>query len=80
MDIHIYLICHLLVEDGLKSAQLATSALYEGNVDALGRIPSSDLVQLFTNATTIELLPEVGMSVLDLAMKAKCFPTQSKTK
>ncbi|GLV44987.1 Tyrosyl-tRNA synthetase mitochondrial [Carabus blaptoides fortunei] len=64
-------------DDGLKSAQLASSALYEGNVDALGRIPSNDLVKLFTNATTVDLLPEVGMSVLDLAMKAKCFPTQN---
>lgn len=65
------------LEKGLKTALLASSALYDGNIESLGQIPAPDLVPLLNNATTVELLPEAGMTILELAMKAKCFPTQS---
>ncbi|CAG9767262.1 unnamed protein product [Ceutorhynchus assimilis] len=62
--------------EGLKKAQKASEALYKGNVEALGNMNISDVVQLFEGATVVEVLPEAGQSVLDLSMKAGCFPTQ----
>ncbi|KAL5276995.1 YARS2 family protein [Megaselia abdita] len=64
-------------EQGLKTAEKVTSALYKGSIDALGELNYKDVKQTFAGATIVEILAEPGISVLDLAMKAKCFPTQS---
>lgn len=64
-------------KQGLKTAERVTNALYKGSIDALGELNYKDVKQTFTGATIVEILAEPGISVLDLAMKAKCFPTQN---
>lgn len=64
-------------EQGLKTAEKVTNALYKGSIDALGDLNYKDVTQVFAGATIVEILAEPGISVLDLAMKAKCFPTQN---
>lgn len=55
-----------------------TNALYKGNVDGLADLNLAEIQQTFQGATMVDLLTEPGMSILELAMKAKCFPTESK--
>ncbi|CAH1180052.1 unnamed protein product [Phaedon cochleariae] len=62
-------------EEGLRKAQQASEALYEGSVSAMGQMHAEDVARLFEGATVVEVLPEAGQSVLDLAMKVGCFPT-----
>ncbi|KAL3274701.1 hypothetical protein HHI36_016078 [Cryptolaemus montrouzieri] len=62
-------------EEGLKSAQTTSKVLYEGSVAALGTLNAEQISDMFQGATVVELLPEPGQTVLDLSMKAKCFPT-----
>lgn len=64
--------------DGLKSALNATKALYEGSVAGLGELRAEEIANLFQGATIVELLPEPGQSILEVAMKIGCFPTTSK--
>ncbi|XP_022904282.1 tyrosine--tRNA ligase, mitochondrial [Onthophagus taurus] len=64
-------------EEGLKKANAATKALYEGSVAALSSMTVEEVAQLFQGATVVEVLPEAGQSILDLALKVKCFPTTS---
>ncbi|RZC42225.1 tyrosine--tRNA ligase, mitochondrial, partial [Asbolus verrucosus] len=63
-------------EKGLESALKATEALYEKSVSALGEMNTNEIKNLFEGATVIEILPEPGQSILDLSMKAQCFPTR----
>ncbi|CAG9827532.1 unnamed protein product [Diabrotica balteata] len=63
-------------EQGLEKAKKASEALYEANITALSEMNAKDIVQIFSGATIVEILPEAGQSILDLAMKAKCFPTK----
>lgn len=37
-----------------------------------------DIQQLFAGAEIVEVLPEAGQTVLDLALKVGCFPTKRK--
>ncbi|XP_018568451.1 tyrosine--tRNA ligase, mitochondrial [Anoplophora glabripennis] len=62
--------------EGLKKAQEATLALYEGSVTALGQMNTEDIAQLFSGATIVNVMPEAGQDVLELAMKAGCFPSK----
>ncbi|CAH2002063.1 unnamed protein product [Acanthoscelides obtectus] len=64
-------------EKGLKIAQRASDALYEGSVEAIGQMKSNEMIHLFSGATVIEMLPEAGQTILDIAMKAGCFATKS---
>lgn len=63
---------------GLKKAEDISSALYSGNVEALGELEVKDIRQTFGGAPVVEILPEPGMTVLQVALRAKCFPTESK--
>nr|XP_023013696.1 tyrosine--tRNA ligase, mitochondrial [Leptinotarsa decemlineata] len=63
-------------KEGLIKAQRATRALYEGSISALGQIDAKDVSSLFGGATIVEVLPEAGQSILELAMKVGCFPTK----
>lgn len=72
------LILKKFLESGLKHAQSITNALYKGSVEALGELSSKDIKEIFAGSTYCELLPELGLNVLQLAMKVKCFPTESK--
>ncbi|KAJ8923189.1 hypothetical protein NQ315_001743 [Exocentrus adspersus] len=60
-------------EEGLKKAQEAATALYEGSVAALGNMNTEDIAQLFSGASVVGVLPEAGMDVIELAMKVGCF-------
>nr|CAI5820190.1 unnamed protein product [Callosobruchus analis]CAI5820263.1 unnamed protein product [Callosobruchus analis] len=64
-------------EDGLRNAKQASEALYEGSVEAIGKMNSDEMINLFSGATLVKMLPEAGQTLLDLAMKAGCFPTKS---
>lgn len=64
-------------KDGLELAENVTDALYKGNVDALGNLSPNDVKQTFAGATYTEILLDPGISLLDVAMKIKCFPTES---
>jgi tyrosyl-tRNA synthetase len=63
-------------EKGVAAALKATEALYEQSVTALGQMNASEVKSLFEGATIVDILPEPGQSVLDLSMKAGCFPTK----
>ncbi|KAG5889964.1 hypothetical protein JTB14_020252 [Gonioctena quinquepunctata] len=63
-------------EEGLKKAKQATEALYEGSITALGHMDAQDVSSLFNGATIVEVLPEAGQNILELAMKVGCFPTK----
>jgi tyrosyl-tRNA synthetase len=63
-------------EKGVAAALKATEALYEQRVTALGQMNASEVKSLFEGATIVDILPEPGQSVLDLSMKAGCFPTK----
>lgn len=61
--------------DELRRAEQISDALYGGNVQALGDLSYDEVKMLLKGTTSCEILLEAGMSILDLAMKAKCFPT-----
>lgn len=63
---------------GLERAETTSKALYKGNIDALGQLNRNDIRQSFVGATLCDIMADPGMSLLDLAMKANCFPTESK--
>ncbi|KAF7281871.1 hypothetical protein GWI33_004072 [Rhynchophorus ferrugineus] len=44
--------------------------------EALGELNAADLLQMFEGATIVEILPEAGLSILELTMKIGCFPTK----
>ncbi|BFG04477.1 tyrosine--tRNA ligase mitochondrial [Drosophila madeirensis] len=64
-------------ENGLKQAERVTNALYKGKVDGLAELNYAEIKQTFQGAAVVDLLTEPGMSILQLAMKAKCFPTET---
>ncbi|KAI8040133.1 hypothetical protein M5D96_007563 [Drosophila gunungcola] len=64
-------------ENGLKQAERVTNALYKGNVEGLAELNLAEIQQTFQGATMVDLMTEPGMSILELAMKAKCFPTET---
>ncbi|XP_077294361.1 tyrosine--tRNA ligase, mitochondrial [Arctopsyche grandis] len=64
-------------EEGLNKAKLCSKLLYGNDVNLLLNLNASDICVSFEGAPVIELVPEPGMTVLDLAMKAKCFLTES---
>lgn len=63
---------------GLEMAETATKALYENSVAAIGTMTPEEVSQIFEGSAVVELLPEAGQSVLDLAMKTGCFATNRK--
>ncbi|KAL4709856.1 hypothetical protein ACJJTC_003819 [Scirpophaga incertulas] len=62
---------------GLQQALTATEAIYSKDVKSLIKLTSDQLEDVFNNATIVRLLLSPGITVLDLGMKAKCFPTES---
>nr|CAD7439483.1 unnamed protein product [Timema bartmani] len=63
-------------EEGLHSALQSSATLYEGSLESLGKLNTSELSHLFEGATVCELLLEPGTTLLDLALRAKCFATE----
>lgn len=67
-------------EEGLKQAEQATAALYESSVEALGKMKPEEMPIFFGGASLVEVLPEAGQTMVDIAMKVGCFPTKRKYK
>jgi len=63
--------------EGLEKAQTASEALYKGNIEAVGQMNVTDVVQLFEGATIVDILPQAGQSILELAMRVGCFKCES---
>ena len=62
----------------MKSAERITAALFGDSLDALGQLDADELMETFRGASVVELLLHPAMSLLEMAMKAKCFTTESK--
>lgn len=81
ININIYSIIDVLIsvwiESGLQEALVATSALYDNNINTLSTLSVNDVIKIFDGATVVELMLEPGTTVLQMAMKAKCFLTDS---
>ncbi|XP_052860442.1 tyrosine--tRNA ligase, mitochondrial [Anopheles cruzii] len=63
-------------DEGLQMAKSISRALYSGDLTALEQLEVRDVSQIFDGASLHEVVPEPGMTVLDIAMRAKCFPTE----
>lgn len=70
--------CYCFTEEGLEKARKVSEAIYSKDVKALVSLSSNELEQVFEGAPVVPMLLSPGITVLDLGMKAKCFPTESK--
>lgn len=66
-------------EDGLKKAQQVTAALYDGDFEALSSLSVAEMKSIFAGATIHNVMLESGMTVLDLALKAKIYKHDRKS-
>lgn len=66
---------NFFAEAGYKKALEITDALYKGNIDTLGSLNHSDIEQTLVGAQVTEMPMSTlnSMSILDIAMKARCF-------
>lgn len=62
--------------EGLKKARMISDALYSGDVQALGTLHPQEIPALFVGAPYAEINLEPGTTMIDAAMKVKCFPTE----
>lgn len=65
------------LEEGLQEALVTTSALYDNSIETLSTLSVNDILKIFNGATVVELMLEPGITVLKMAMNAKCFLTES---
>lgn len=65
-------------EEGLKKARQVTAALYEGDFAALSSLTAAEIKSVFAGAKVHEVLLEPGMTILDLALKAKIYKHDRK--
>ncbi|XP_063240808.1 tyrosine--tRNA ligase, mitochondrial isoform X1 [Bacillus rossius redtenbacheri] len=63
-------------EEGLRSAREVSAALYEGSLEALARLSTAAMGQVLRGAELRELPLRAGATVLDVAMQARCFPSE----
>ncbi|XP_041788067.1 tyrosine--tRNA ligase, mitochondrial [Anopheles merus] len=64
-------------EAGLYKAMAISRALYNGDLSTLEQLEVRDVAQSFGGAPLCEILPEPGMTVLDVALRARCFPSRA---
>lgn len=81
-SVYIFNYCILIImptflEEGLQEALVATSALYDNSIETLSTLSVNDILKIFNGATVVELMLEPGLTVLKMAMNAKCFLTDS---
>jgi len=62
----------------LETALKATSALYDQTAESLMELTVEDISRIFEGAKVCDLLLQPGTNVLDLAMQAGCFTSESK--
>jgi tyrosyl-tRNA synthetase len=67
-------------ESGLESAKKTTSALYNNDLEAISKMTVEEMQEVFGSAALVtHLYLEPGeTTVLDVAIKAKCFDTASQ--
>ncbi|KAF5274234.1 hypothetical protein FQA39_LY07338 [Lamprigera yunnana] len=64
-------------EEGLRQAQINTKVLYEGSVNSLAQMKVEEIAKVFEGACVVSMMVEPGQTILDMAMKAGCFPTSA---
>jgi hypothetical protein len=62
----------------LETALKATSALYDQSAESLMDLTAEDISKIFEGAKVCDLLLQPGTTILDLAMQAGCFASESK--
>lgn len=69
-------------ERGLSLARRASAVLFGGATagEALQRLGEEELHLIFGDASFVQLAPEAGTTILDMAMKARLFPTTDDAK
>ncbi|EFN88760.1 Probable tyrosyl-tRNA synthetase, mitochondrial [Harpegnathos saltator] len=60
-------------EEGLFAAKRASAVLYDQSIEILVKMNASELADVFEAATIVDVLSEPGLTVYNLAIKAKCF-------
>jgi len=65
----------LFIGDGLLAAKRASAALYDNSIESFIRMNASEIADVFENAIIVDILSEPGITIYDLAKKAKCFKT-----
>ncbi len=55
-----------------------TDAMYSSSLEALGKLSTGELEELFQGAKINELILEPGETVFDLAVRIKCLPEGGK--
>ncbi|XP_041363706.1 tyrosine--tRNA ligase, mitochondrial-like [Gigantopelta aegis] len=63
-------------EEGLSQARRWTEALFGKTSSSLEKLNEHELLQLFHNATSCKMMFEPGTTVLEMCMKAGCFPRE----
>lgn len=57
------------------AAKRASAALYDQSIESFTRMNALELADVFEDATIVDILSEPGLTIYDLARKAKCFKT-----
>lgn len=57
------------------AAKRASAALYDKSIESLVRLNASELTDVFEGATIVDVISESGITIYELAKKAKCFKT-----
>lgn len=61
----------------MLAAKRASAALYDKSIEFLTRMNIAELTDLFEDATIVDILSEPGLTVYNLARKAKCFKSDN---
>lgn len=57
----------------MQRAVSTTEALYTDDLDVIGKLSAKEIKDVFAGATICDIMYEPGLTLLQLAMKAKCF-------
>ncbi|XP_059472108.1 tyrosine--tRNA ligase, mitochondrial [Neocloeon triangulifer] len=60
-------------ESGLRTAQLASDALYKGDLAALEQLPLESINRLFSGASVCTLDPNKTRTIMEFALETKCY-------
>ncbi|XP_073996669.1 tyrosine--tRNA ligase, mitochondrial isoform X2 [Rhodnius prolixus] len=64
-------------EEGLADARQTTSAMYDSDLKVLCSLTTSQISSIFKGAPIVEILLRPGINVRQMALAAKCFPTET---
>lgn len=67
-------------EDGLQSAKRTSNVLYNGTPEMLARLTEKELHEAFSQATSMSLLLQPGITILQLVMLVKCFGREKEAR